>query len=64
MLFQNEMLFKLSGDDHANALGLEAAQLFDPSGKGRAMKEWVLVPFEFADQWPDLARSAAHYVAP
>lgn len=62
--FQDEMVFKLSGDDHTKALGLAGAQLFDPSGKGRAMKAWVQVPFEFADQWPDLAQSAAQYVAP
>lgn len=36
--FQNEMVFKLTGKVHEEALGLSGSQLFDPSGKGRAMK--------------------------
>ena len=43
--FQDCMVFKLTGADHTQALILEGAHLFDPSGKGRAMKEWVQVPF-------------------
>lgn len=61
--FQDEMVFKLTGDAHADALGLAGAQLFDPSGKGRAMREWVQVPFEHKDLWPELANAAAKYVA-
>ena len=60
--FQDEMVFKLTGDSHMHALALPSAQLFDPSGKGRAMKEWVQVPAEFSDQWTELARQAASYV--
>lgn len=60
--FQDEMVFKLTGDSHKRALALTGAQLFDPSGKGRAMKEWVQVPFAYADQWGDLAMSAEKYV--
>ncbi len=37
--FENEMAFKISGDEHAHAISLSDAKLFDPSGKGRAMKE-------------------------
>ena len=37
------MVFKLEGDDHAQALALPGAQLFDPMG-GRPMKAWVQVP--------------------
>lgn len=29
--FQNEMVFKLSGNIHADALSLDGSQLFDPS---------------------------------
>jgi len=61
--FQDEMVFKLTGDTHARALALDGAQLFDPSGKGRAMKEWVQVPFTYRDQWTTLAGQAAAYVA-
>ena len=60
--FQDEMVFKLTGDAHARALALDGAQLFDPSGKGRAMKEWVQVPFTSRDQWATLAGQAVAYV--
>lgn len=60
--FQDEMVFKLSGDSHKNALALDGAQLFDPSGKGRAMKAWVQVPFVFEDQWAQLAVCAQDFI--
>ncbi|RYY84426.1 MAG: hypothetical protein EOO15_19405 [Chitinophagaceae bacterium] len=58
--FQNEMVFKLTGAEHANALSVAGARLFDPSGKGRPMKEWVQVPP--AGDWEGLAKSAAKSV--
>src|SRR6476620_3438763 len=61
--FQNEMVFKLSGISHADALGLEGAQLFDPSGKSRTMKEWVQVHFFHQNQWSVLAEEAYKYVS-
>ncbi len=61
--FQDEMVFKLSGEAHAEALGLAGARLFDPSGKGRAMKEWVQVPFGHSDKWERFAKAALQYVA-
>ncbi len=61
--FQNEMVFKLSGESHYKALNLEGAKLFDPSGKNRAMKEWVQVPSVHADWWEQFAKDAALYVS-
>ncbi|MEO6301591.1 MAG: hypothetical protein ABIP51_00335 [Bacteroidia bacterium] len=60
--FKNEMVFKLTGDDHKNALSLEGAQLFDPSGKKRPMKEWVQVPFDYSDKWEKIAKASLVYV--
>lgn len=60
--FQNEMVFKLSGDIHADALNMEGSRLFDPSGKNRPMKEWVQVSANFADKWEKLAQAAMNYV--
>lgn len=60
--FQNEMVFKLKGDIHAEAIALKGAQLFDPSGKGRAMKEWVQVPFAHKAKWEGYAKEAMKYV--
>ena len=60
--FQNEMVFKLKGDVHTEAIALKGAQLFDPSGKGRAMKEWVQVPFAHKAKWEGFAKAALAYV--
>jgi len=58
-----EMVFKLSGAAHAEALGLDGAHLFDPSGENRPMKEWVVVPAAHAAEWPRLAELALAYVS-
>ena len=62
-LYQDDMVFKLGGDDHAAALKLAGAHLFDPSGIGRAMKEWVVVPNKHSARYPELGRQALAYVA-
>jgi hypothetical protein len=58
-----EMVFKLTGAAHAEALGLEGAHLFDPGGMARPMKEWVVVPAAHAAEWPRLAELALTYVS-
>jgi hypothetical protein len=60
--FQQCMVFKLTGDMHAQALAHDGAQLFDPSGKGRAMKEWVQVPYDYKTHWKTYAQAALSYV--
>lgn len=62
-IFGDALVFKLAGDEHASAMKLKGAALFDPSGMGRAMKEWVVVPKSSAKQWPKLAAAALAYVA-
>ncbi|MDR2980488.1 MAG: hypothetical protein LBV02_08655 [Bacteroidales bacterium] len=60
--FKHEMVFKLSGEKHREALSLAGSQLFDPSGKNRAMKEWVQIPYEHCGKWEHLAQEALKYV--
>ena len=60
--FENEMVFKLTGEVHSEALSFDGSQLFDPSKKGRAMKEWVQVPYDYKDDWEKFALAAAEYV--
>lgn len=61
--FFNEcMVFKLNCDDKQSALALDEALLFDPSGKGRPMKEWVQVPYKHKDLWSELTLKAHQYV--
>lgn len=62
-LFDDCMVFKLSGDTHAYAIALAGARRFDPSGKGRPMKEWVQLPYQHHQLWAQLAQAAAAYVA-
>ena len=61
--FNNCMVFKLSGYIHSEALSLDGSCLFDPSGKGRPMKEWVQVPYNYHDKWENLAKEAFVYVS-
>ena len=56
---EGSMVFKLPDKEaHAQALALEGAHLFDPSGQNRPFKEWVVVPVQHADQWEDFAAHA------
>lgn len=56
---EDAMVFKLAdADAHAGALALEGSHLFDPGGRGRPFKEWVVVPPAHATHWPELAEAA------
>ena len=61
--FQNEMVFKLAGEYHSEALSLDGSKLFDPSGKNRPMKEWIQVPFDYTESWNEYAKYAMQYVS-
>ncbi len=56
------MVFKLPPDAVATSLRLTGAELFDPGGMGRPMREWVVVPSPHAGRWSELARTACAYV--
>jgi len=59
------VVFKLNGPAHAKALALPGAQLWDPSGKARPMKEWVAVPVPAgasSASFKALAQAALAYV--
>jgi hypothetical protein len=60
--FQDCLVCKLTAPAHAEALSLDGTHLFDPSGRGRPMKEWVQIPFAYQAQWPAFAAAALHYV--
>jgi len=62
-LWGPNLVFKLAGQAHADALAIEGAHLFDPSGQNRPMKEWVAVPTAHSNRWPELAKSAYDYAA-
>ena len=60
--FRSCMVFKLTGEDHHEAISLEGAQLFDPSGKNRPMKEWVQLSYTHHKHWPTFAKKAFNYL--
>ena len=60
--FEKCMVFKLTGDAHKEALSLKGSKLFDPSGKGRAMKEWVQVPATHEKMWGKFAKDVVTYL--
>jgi hypothetical protein len=56
---EEAMVFKLPEQKaHAAALALAGAHLFDPGGRGRPFKEWVVVPAAHAAEWSRLAGQA------
>lgn len=56
------VVFKLQGADHEAALALPGARLWDPSGRGRPMKEWVAIPADEPGAFDTLAAAALRYV--
>ncbi len=48
--------------EHARALALPGAELFDPSGAGRAMNDWVVVPFTDEAEWTEFAQAAQRHL--
>jgi hypothetical protein len=56
------MTFKLAEPVRTQALEIPGAHLFDPSGMGRPMREWVQVPAASSDRWEELVEAALAYV--
>ncbi|SDX33308.1 TfoX/Sxy family protein [Paenibacillus sp. CF384] len=59
MFHRGNMVFKLPADNGAAAL--DGAGTFEPS-PGKAMKGWIQVPPDHADQWEELSSTALRYV--
>jgi hypothetical protein len=57
-LWGDAMTFKLNPEALAAALRLDGAHHLDPSGLGRPMKAWVVVPAAQSDEWERLAQLA------
>ncbi len=57
------IVFKLPEPHHSKAIGLPDAVLWDPSGMGRPMKEWVALPVSQRKTFKNFAASALAYVS-
>ncbi len=56
---EEAMVFKLpDATAHDAALALAGAHLFDPGGRGRPFREWVVVPAAHSSDGPGLAEQA------
>lgn len=62
VLWGHDLAFKLEGAAHAEGLAVPGAHLFDPRGRGNAMKEWVQIPAGEQAVWPRFAELAYRYV--
>ena len=62
VLFEGDLVFKLAGEAHAEALQLEGAHLWDPRGKGHPMREWVHILVAHSSAYGRFAREAYDYV--
>ncbi len=61
--FQDEMVFKLGAEEIKDLKDkFIGSQNWDPSGKKRAMKDWLQVPTEFREDWEGLAKQALDFV--
>lgn len=49
--------------EHAAALQVAGAELFDPGGKKRPFKDWVSIPLESGDEWVRFAGYSLAFVA-
>lgn len=56
------VVFKLDSPEREQALALGGAVSWDPSGKGRPMREWVALPADHAKRFHKLALAARRYV--
>jgi hypothetical protein len=55
--WEGELVVKLGRERVQELIAADRAAPFDPSGRGRPMKDWALVP-EPADDWLALAEEA------
>jgi hypothetical protein len=44
--------------EHSDAAGIDGAEPFDPSGRDRPFKDWVVLPLAAADRWEEFALAA------
>lgn len=61
--FKGEMVFKLGAEEiHLLRDRYPGSVKWDPSGKGRPMKDWLQVPAAFEEDWEKLAIQAVNFV--
>jgi len=57
MFWNDDMIFKLSGEDEKEALALKGAKVFTPMD-GRSMNGWTHIPKAHSIKWLEFAEAA------
>ncbi len=57
------MVFKLDAETFADGLKLKGAHIFNPAGKGKGMKQWLVLPYAQRAKWRTYTQYALAYVA-
>ncbi len=57
------MVFKLDAETFAQGLKLQGAHIFNPMGKGKGMKQWLVLPYAQRAKWRAYTQHALDYVA-
>jgi TfoX/Sxy family transcriptional regulator of competence genes len=61
-LYDGDLIVRIGRERVSELVASGRAAPFDPSGRGRAMKDWAQVP-ELADDWLALAEEAKAFLA-
>ncbi len=62
MVWKEDMVFKLTGDDEKEAMKIKGAHVFSPM-EGRAMGGWIQIPAAHQKLWLDLAKKSMTLVS-
>ncbi|MCY7409923.1 MAG: hypothetical protein LH473_06595 [Chitinophagales bacterium] len=57
MVWKDDMVFKLTGDDEKEAMKIKGAHVFSPM-EGRVMGGWIQIPAAHQKLWMDLAKKS------
>ena len=58
MLYEEELVCRLFGEDREAALALPGARLFNPRNNRKPMENWVQIPREQKAHWAEWAAKA------
>lgn len=60
--FEDEMVFKIGREEIKDLLKkYKGSMNWDPSGKNKAMKDWIQIPQEYKSDWNELMKKAIKF---
>ena len=61
LIWQNDLVFKLTGQDEKVALSLDGTKIYEPA-PGRKMGGWIQIPLVHSAKWAAFAKKSYEYV--